>query len=153
MKKTRFNALAAGFRSGLEKRMADELNKRGIQFEFEQAQIPYFKQAHHHKCKECGSENIYSLHNYHPDFYLPEYGFYIETKGRFLGADRKKHVAIQATTDIDVRFVFQKNDYLTKKKKQTYTGWCDSKGLPYFVIVTKTKKREEQLLPEEWFNG
>lgn len=144
--------LQQGFRSGLEEEMGKELERRGIRYEFENRKLPFLKPHHSAVCNECGSEDISTNHTYTPDFYLPDYDFYIETKGRFLGSDRRKHVAFRKSNpEVDIRFVFQKEDYLTIKKKQTYTGWCESKGYKYFVIVTPTKKRKQQLLPEEWF--
>lgn len=143
----------SGFRSGLEDKIAKELEARGIKFDFEEHWLDYTKPHNNAVCSECGSEEVSTNHRYLPDFYLPDYGFYIETKGRFLGSDRRKHTAFKkCNPDVDIRFVFQRDDYLTRKKKQTYTGWCDRNGFKYFVIVTGTKKREEQLLPEEWFD-
>ena len=82
-----------GFRSGLEMEIDESLKSRGIDGEYEQHVIKYTKPETHHK--------------YHPDFKLPN-GIFVETKGRFLTADRKKHLLIKAQhPELDIRFLFQ----------------------------------------------
>ena len=62
-----------GYRSGLEERIAQELLEKGVEFEYESLSISYLRPAKKAK--------------YTPDFVLPN-GIIIETKGRFLTADR-----------------------------------------------------------------
>ena len=70
-----------GFRSGLEMQIDESLKNQGIDGEYEKHIIDYIKPETKHK--------------YHPDFKLPN-GIFVETKGRFLTDDRKKHVLIKA---------------------------------------------------------
>lgn len=151
-RKSRRAALdALGVRSGLEDNMKKELEARGIKYTYEEVILDYFLKEKG-ICMDCEGHNIYSSHKYTPDFYLPDYNIYIETKGRFLGKDRTKHRAIQEFhPDADIRFVFYREGWLTKDKKTSYTGWCEGKKIPYFIRVPGTTKREEVLLPDDWF--
>lgn len=69
---------------------------------------------------------------YTPDFRLPN-GVIIETKGRFLTADRQKHLLVKAQhPDLDIRFVFeQPQKTISKQSSTTYAAWCDKHGFKY----------------------
>jgi hypothetical protein len=116
-----------GFRSGLEMTIDESLKERGIDGEYEQHIIEYVKPETHHK--------------YHPDFKLPN-GIFVETKGRFLADDRKKHILIKKQhPELDIRFLFQNSKTkISKGSKTTYGMWCDKHG---FVYADKE-------IPEEW---
>lgn len=108
----------AGFRSGLEERVAQELLEQGVPFEYETEIIEYTKPEKKAK--------------YRPDFHLPN-GIIVETKGRFLTADRQKHLLIKAQRpDLDIRFVFSNSKTkISKKSKTTYGMWCEKNGFKY----------------------
>ena len=80
---------------------------------------------------------------YTPDFRLPN-GIIVETKGRFISDDRKKHLLVQQQhPDLDIRFVFSNSKAkLNKGAKSTYADWCIKHG---FLYADKT-------IPEEWLN-
>lgn len=110
---------ALGFRSGLEDKVAAELATAcGVPVPYEQTTIRYSKPA-----KES---------RYTPDFQLPN-GIFIETKGRFVTADRQKHIAVKAQhPQLDIRFVFSNpNTRISKTSKTTYAKWCDDHGFKY----------------------
>ena len=67
---------------------------------------------------------------------------YVETKGRFLTADRKKHLLIKAQyPELDIRFLFQNsNARISKSSKTTYADWCNKYG---FKFADKT-------IPSDW---
>ena len=69
---------------------------------------------------------------YTPDFILPN-GIIVETKGRFVTADRQKHLAIKAQhPKLDIRFVFSDpNTRISKTSATTYAAWCEAKGFKY----------------------
>ena len=125
---TRAKALAAGYRSGLEETIGKELEDRGVSYEYETMKISWVD----HKVRK-----------YKPDFILPN-GIIIETKGRFVAADRRKHLEIQKQhPEHDIRFVFQNaNNKLNKGSKTTYAKWCEQKGF----------KWAEKTIPEEWLS-
>jgi hypothetical protein len=62
-----------------------------------------------------------------------ENGIIIETKGRFLVADRKKHMLIKRQhPHLDIRFVFSNSKQkLNKASRTTYADWCNKNGFQY----------------------
>ena len=123
------------FRSGLEERIAKQLEDLGVEYDYETEVIRYKKPER--------------LSRYTPDFILPN-KIYIEGKGQFLTADRRKHRLIreQFGDKYDIRFVFS-NPYqrLNKGAKSTYADWCDYYGflfakevIPHDWIKEKKKK-------------
>jgi hypothetical protein len=116
-----------GFRSGLEDKIADQLRAHNIQVSFETHTIPYVKPE--------------KVHKYTPDFPLPN-GIVIESKGRFVTADRQKHLAVKAQhPDIDIRFVFSRSKAtISKTSSTTYAMWCEKNGFKY----------ADKLIPEAW---
>ena len=124
----RANAIKHGYRSGLEDSVAQELKDKGVPFTYEEVKITWLD----HKTR-----------TYTPDFEL-ENGIIIETKGRFVTADRMKHLAIKEQyPDYDIRFVFSNpNAKLNKGSKTTYAMWCDKHG---FLYSSKS-------IPQEWID-
>lgn len=122
MAKKRFTkrqaAVKHGYRSGLEEDLDRSLQTYGINGEYEQHTIKYTIPA--------------SEHTYTPDFRLPN-GIFIETKGRFVLEDRKKHMLIrQQHPELDIRFIFQNSkNKLRKGSKTTYADWCNKYGFLY----------------------
>lgn len=103
------------FRSGLEERVADLLVELGVSYEYESTKVPY-----------------QILHNYTPDFCLPN-GVWLECKGYWDSADRRKVKAVvQQNPDIDLRMVFQAPfNTISKKSKTTYAKYCDKLGIKW----------------------
>lgn len=116
-----------GFRSGLEEFNAAELESYGVPFTYEEEKIEYIKPERKAK--------------YTPDFIIRENidgtprskPLIIETKGRFVTADRQKHLLIKEQyPELDIRFVFNNpNARISKKSKTTYAMWCDKHGFLY----------------------
>ncbi len=71
--------LLHGFRSGLEEKVADQLNTLKVSFTYEEIKIKYVVPAR--------------TASYCPDFVLSN-GIIIETKGRFMTSDRQNHLLI-----------------------------------------------------------
>ena len=116
-----------GYRSGLEERVSEQLTKAKVKFSYESTRISY---------------EINEVRKYTPDFILGN-GIIVETKGRFVVADRKKHLLIKKQhPDLDIRFVFTNSRAkINKGSKTTYGMWCDKHGFIY----------ADKLIPEEWF--
>ena len=116
--KKRAHALKNGYRSGLEEDLADSLRARGVTFTYEETKIKYIQPA--------------SEHQYTADFELDN-GIIIESKGRFLVADRKKHLLIKRQQPhLDIRFVFSNSKQkLNKGSRTTYADWCNKNGFMY----------------------
>lgn len=118
-----------GYRSGLEERIAEQLDKLGIEYKYEEVKLKYIKPA---------SEHVYT-----PDFVLPN-GIIVETKGRFLINDRQKHLLVKKhNPTLDIRFVFSNSKAkISKTSRTSYADWCNKNG---FKFADKT-------IPEEWVN-
>ena len=122
-----------GFRSGFEARIAEELTALGVHYEYESELIQYIKPA--------------TKATYKPDFVFQKKDggwMYIELKGRFLSADRKKTLLVlDQYPDLDLRFVFWRaNDRISKQSKTTYAMWCEKNGIKY----------AQSHIPQEWIN-
>jgi hypothetical protein len=122
-------AIKNGYRSGLEDKIADQLKSLSVPVKYEERKITYSVPE--------------SLHTYTPDFELPN-GIIIESKGRFVAADRKKHLLIKQQRPIlDIRFVFSNSKAkINKGSKTSYADWCDKFGFLY----------ADKLIPEGWIN-
>jgi len=122
-------AIQAGYRSGLEQKIQDQLRKAGCNAEYEPFKIPYTVPA--------------SNHNYTPDFVL-ENGIVIESKGRWDLDSRKKHKLLkQQYPDLDLRFVFSNsNARIRKGAKSRYRDECEKMDIMY----------ADKLIPEEWMD-
>lgn len=122
----RRHAIKNGYRSGLEDDIAKDLNDRGVEFEYEKLKVQW---------------QLIENKTYTPDFKLPN-GIIIESKGRFVAADRKKHIIIkQQHPFLDIRFVFSNSRAkLYKGAKSTYGDWCSRYGFLY----------ADKRIPDEW---
>lgn len=113
------------FRSGLEHRIAKHLEEKGCTYEYENLKIKYQRKPS----------------TYTPDFELHN-GIIIEGKGRFVSADRAKHLLVKKQhPELDIRFVFSNSkSKLYKGSKNTYGDWCDKHGFLY----------SDKIIPESW---
>ena len=115
-----------GYRSGLEDRISEQLKGLSVPFKYEEFKIKY---------------EVHETRTYTPDFELPN-GIIVESKGRFVAADRKKHLLVKKQhPELDIRFVFSNSKAkITKGSKTSYGDWCDKNGYIY----------ADKLIPEEW---
>ena len=67
---------------------------------------------------------------------------YIESKGRFLTADKQKHILLRKQyPELDLRFVFSNSKTrISKKSRTTYAMWCQKHGFKY----------ADKFIPESW---
>jgi hypothetical protein len=130
MTKDRYRlARAHGWRSGLEEAIARQLEEAGVKAQYESLRIPFSQPA--------------KPRHYTPDYVLPN-GIVIESKGRFVTADRQKHLLVQAQhPDIDIRFVFSNSKTrISKQSKTTYAAWASTKGFQF----------SDKTIPPAWLN-
>jgi hypothetical protein len=120
------HAIKHGYRSGLEETIAKDLEEAGVSFLYEDKKITY---------------QVNQVRTYTPDFILPN-GIIIETKGRFVVADRMKHLMIREQyPHLDLRFVFSNSrNKIRKGSKTTYGDWCTKHGFQY----------ADKRIPDEW---
>ena len=123
------NGIKHGYRSGLEDRVSKQLKGLGVSFEYEVLKIEY---------------EVHEKRKYTTDFRILSNGIIVETKGRFLTADRKKHLLVKKQRpDLYIRFVFSNSSAkINKGSKTTYGDWCDKHGFKY----------ADKLIPEDWLN-
>ena len=118
--------LKYGYRSGLEDRISEQLKSLNVPFKYEEFKIQY---------------EVNEIRTYTPDFELPN-GIIIESKGRFVAADRKKHLTVKRQyPKLDIRFVFSNSKAkINKGSKTSYAEWCQRHGYLY----------ADKLIPEQW---
>ena len=124
--KVRRDAIKHGYRSGLEHKLSTYLKENKCKFSYESIKIEW--------------EDL-CYRTYTPDFILHN-GIIIETKGRFLTLDRRKHLAIKKQhPNLDIRFVFENSrKKLRKGAKSSYAEWCIKHGFRYY----------DRIIPEDW---
>ena len=124
--KIRRDAIKHGYRSGLEHTISIYLTELKYKYKYEAMKIEW--------------EDL-TYRTYTPDFVLYN-GIIIETKGRFMAADRRKHIAIKKQhPKLDIRFVFTNSKAkLSKGAKSSYADWCIKHGFRYY----------DRIIPEEW---
>ena len=115
-----------GYRSGLEVKVAKQLEEAGVKFEYETTKIKY---------------RVEEDRTYTPDYLLPN-GIIVETKGRFVLDDRKKHLLVKSQhPHLDIRFVFTNSKSKIRKGSPTsYADWCNKNGFTF----------SDKLIPKEW---
>jgi hypothetical protein len=121
------NGIKHGYRSGLEDKVAKQLSDLGVEYEYEKLKIAY---------------EVHESRKYTPDFVILHNDIIVETKGRFLGADRKKHLLIKEQhPEKDIRFVFSNSKAkLSKGSPTSYADWCNKHGFLW----------ADKLIPEDW---
>jgi len=124
--KVRREALKYGYRSGLEHKISMALDTINYSYDYEGIKIEWEDLAYR---------------TYTPDFVLNN-GIIIETKGRFMASDRRKHLAIKKQhPKLDIRFVFTNSKAkLSKGAKSNYAEWCIKYGFRYY----------DRIIPEDW---
>ena len=124
--KIRQQAIKNGYRSGLEDVISKDLKDRGVDFGYETVKINW---------------KLVENKTYTPDFILPN-GIIIESKGRFVLDDRKKHLKVrEQNPELDIRFVFSNSrNKIRKGSKTTYAMWCEKNNFLY----------ADKRIPDEW---
>lgn len=123
------NAIKHGYRSGLESKVSEQLTKASVEFEYEKVKIKY---------------HVDEVRTYTPDFHILGNNIIVETKGRFVAADRKKHLLVkQQHPQMDIRFVFSNpKAKINKGSPTSYADWCDKHGFLW----------ADKFIPQEWLN-
>jgi hypothetical protein len=129
----RANALKHGYKSGLELSVSMQINQTEYPLNYETETLKYI--VPERKAK------------YTPDFVFTKRNgdiMYVETKGRWMPDDRKKHLLVKEQhPDLDIRIVFQSaKSKLRKGSKTTYADYCDKHGI----------KWAEKIIPQAWID-
>lgn len=128
-------------RSGLEKKVGDDLIDRKVGFSYEANTYQWREILPRAECTSCGEKGTsFLVRSYTPDFFLSN-GVILEVKGRFTSKDRKIAAAMKDQhPELDIRMVFSKDNWLNRNHKNRYSDWCRSKGIKF--VIGK--------VPEEW---
>lgn len=123
-------AILAGYRSGLEIKIAEQIRKQGLQVVYEDTVLNYTIPER--------------IAKYRPDFRLPKKDgyFLIETKGLWNVKDRAKaRFCHEQIPDLDLRYVFSNwNQKLYKNSPTSYRDYCERLGW----------KCANKVIPDEW---
>jgi hypothetical protein len=127
MNKRKAAQLKYGVRSGLEADNCKHLEDKGVPYEYEKHKIKW---------------EDHQWRSYTPDFVLDSNGIIVETKGRFVAADRRKHLKVKEQyPKLDIRFVFTNSKTkINKGSKTSYGDWCKRHGFQY----------ADKVIPESW---
>lgn len=122
-----------GYRSGLEDLLKKQLIECEKKYTYESEKISYIQPE--------------KIRTYTPDFILTKKNgekMYIESKGRWVLDDRKKHELIKKQyPTIDIRFIFSNpNAKINKKSKTTYADVCYKFGWKF----------AKKVIPQEWLD-
>lgn len=129
-----------GYRSGLELDIARQLEERGISFTYESISVKYSQLIRNSYCESCGSRKLYKSRTYTPDFIVGS--IILEGKGKLTSSERSKILAIKkCNPDLDIRLIFDKDNWLTTAHKMRYSGWAKKNGIPYST---------KGVIPDEW---
>ena len=119
-------------RSTLEERVQQNLEARGVAYEYEPCKLPYVVER-----------------NYIPDLKIND--MYIEVKGYFRqDAQRKMRSMKEQHPDLDIRFLFQKNNSTVQgaKRRKDGTKMTCAEGAERHGFIYA-----EEIIPDEWLSG
>ena len=126
----------------------------GVQYEClgSLPRLAYFTSESGFKCAECGSGRVERQRVYTPDLYFPSTGVYIEAKGMF-SANRRRLLRdfSKARPDIDLRYIFQANNKLSRKSKNRYLDWAEQVGRPAVLWTAKNIQKDQPPMPSDWY--
>jgi hypothetical protein len=139
---TKQPALARRYRSGLEQKLADQLEGAGISYEYESVKIPYVVPARTAK--------------YLPDFPISGTNIYIEAKGHWGGGkfggikqasaeQRQKMLLLKEQhPDLDIRIVYERaSTKIYPGSPTTNAMWAETHGF---------KWADKGTIPQEWLD-
>ncbi len=144
-------------RSKFEKKVAQELDNKGVDYEYESISLEYYERVRGGVCDKCGHLKTSKRRSYTPDFVINKGGseggheetsgdcydaaLIIETKGLFTAANRTTMKLVKEWhPDLDIRMVFMRDNKVHKKSDMRYSDWCEKNGIPYAIGG----------IPEEW---
>jgi len=121
------------YRSQYEANQAKILIKEKINFEYETKILEFAEPLRGGTCLDCGGSSVAKSRIYTPDFYFPDTNIFVELKGKFDSATRSKMRWVTEQCEEDVRMVFMRDNYLSRKHKMTYSRWCEINGITFSI--------------------
>lgn len=132
----------SGHASTFEDTIIQDLKDRGIEYEYEPETFKYDRKVRGATCAECGSKVVFVSRRYTPDIRLKAGGVWVEAKGKFTPENRAKmEDFFHGHPEIDLRFLFMRDNWLTNKHKTKYSDWAKKLGIKYAIGTS---------VPQEW---
>lgn len=127
------------YRSRFETRIADQLTKAGIEFQYEAKRLAY--------------ESFGQSKKYLPDFWIPRANVFIEVKGFLRADDRWKYENVRKLhPELDLRFCFEdKTQPILYGRMAKMIGDTDVSSVSDWVKGLSWKCCEGTI-PQQWIN-
>lgn len=126
--------------SKFEDTIIQDLKDRGIEYEYEPETFEYLRGVRGAYCAQCGSKVVRVKRRYTPDLRLGS--VWVEAKGKFSPENRSKmEDFLEGHPEIDLRFLFMRDNWLTNKHKTKYSDWAKKLGIKYAIGTS---------VPQEW---
>lgn len=130
-------------RSKFERSVAEQLTALGIRWEYESHTLEFLQPVKNGWCTACEQHGTaHSANRYTPDFWLPDYGVYIEVKGMMDSKYRTRIEALLAhMPNLKLHWLIQNDNPLVanrkagtrKRKAKRYSDWIRQNGMSYSV--------------------
>lgn len=131
-------------RSGLEDKVIKDLEDRGVKYEYEPDTFDYQQRVRRGVCGECGGKEVFQVRRYTPDLRIGN-ALYIEIKGKLTSDIRSRMESfLRGHPGFDLRFLFQRDNWITKAHKSKYSDWATRLGVKFYVGDS---------IPKEWVDG
>ncbi len=134
-------AIPSPYKSWYEYFVSQELDKMQVTYQYEPSQFTYYPTINKGLCLDCSSKNVSRAAIYTPDWYFPDQGFYIETKGILSSSERKKLKTVKDQLNLDLKIMLEDDGKIRNSKKWSrYSDWCEWADFDY--TVGKLPKKE-----------
>lgn len=122
------------YKSLFEASIAEQFKLAKVRVKYEPYKMEFYQRVPSASCKGCGSKEVTRKHTYKPDWVSEDDYLIVESKGKFTSADRTKMIAIKAQyPDKDIRILFMRDNWLTRKKLEKYSDWAERNGFTYAI--------------------
>lgn len=122
-------------KSGYEQSHWTTLTKAKVRFKYEPYILQYDVTPRGARCATCGTHGeVYVRRRYVPDWVTEDDQLIVESKGKFTPSDRTKMLAVIAAHPTkEFRMLFMRDNWLTRKKLEKYSDWCNKHGIKYAI--------------------
>lgn len=125
--------------SQLEGLVALWMDAHSVEYLAQPHPISYVTKVRSGLCLDCQAGNVVQQHQYTPDFYVPQLGCYFEVKGFFRqGVRPAMQELMKQNPDLQLRFIFSRNNKLPLKRTPDYLTWAAHYGK---MAITWNAKR------------
>lgn len=112
-----------------------------MQYAYEQDKYSFYVPEVGRVCGACGAKSVLRKSTYMPDFKIGT-KVYIEAKGKLTAGNRKRLIAFKkAHPEVRIYIMFQRDNWLTSKRRAKYSDWARSEGFECAVGIE---------VPKEW---